>query len=102
LLTFPNLQQRANFRTAIGDAIVTTAATGFRILAFIPNYRRAAIARQLAPLNASLLFVRHSAEAFAAIREDGPQRLLRKDRPTAWPKNDSATKKGGRNNVSIL
>jgi hypothetical protein len=36
LLTFPNLQQRANFRTANGDAIVTRAATEFRILAVVP------------------------------------------------------------------
>jgi hypothetical protein len=70
LLTFPNLQQRANFRTAIGDAIVTRAATEFRILAVVPTYRRAEMARQLAPLNANLLFVRHSAEASAAIREN--------------------------------
>jgi hypothetical protein len=70
LLTFPNLQQRANFRTAIGDAIVTRAATEFRILAVVPTYRRAEIARQLAPLNANLLFVRHSAEASSAIREN--------------------------------
>ena len=70
MLTFPNLQQRANFRTAIGNAIVTRAATDFRILAVVPTYRRAEIARQLAPLNANLLFVRHSAEASAAIREN--------------------------------
>jgi PleD family two-component response regulator len=69
LLTFRNLQQRANFRTAIGDAIVTGAATEFRILAVVPTYRRAEIARQFAPLNANL-FVRHSAEASAAIREN--------------------------------
>jgi hypothetical protein len=49
---------------------VTRAATDFRILAVVPTYRRAEIARQLAPLNANLLFVRHSAEASAAIREN--------------------------------
>jgi PleD family two-component response regulator len=70
LLTFPNLQQRANFRTAIGGAIVTRAATEFWILAVVPTYRRAEIAHQLAPLNANLLFVRHFAEASAAIREN--------------------------------
>jgi len=70
LLTFRNLQQRANFRTAIGDAIVTNAATEFRTLAVVPTYRRAEIARQLAPLNANLIFARHSAEVSAAIREN--------------------------------
>lgn len=30
MLTFPNLHQRANVHTAIGDAIVTRAATEFR------------------------------------------------------------------------
>jgi PleD family two-component response regulator len=70
LLTFRNLQQRANFCTAIGDAIVTNAATEIRILAVVPAYWRAEIARQLGPLNANLVFVRHSAEASASIRED--------------------------------
>jgi PleD family two-component response regulator len=69
LLTFRNLQRRANFRTAIGVAIVTSASTQFRILAVVPAYRRAEIARQLAPLNASVLFARHAPEASAAIRE---------------------------------
>jgi hypothetical protein len=58
------------FVLRLGDAIVTRAATEFRILAVVPSYRRAEIARQLAPLNANLLFVRHSAEASAAIREN--------------------------------
>jgi PleD family two-component response regulator len=49
---------------------VTNAATEFRILAVVPTYRRAEIARQLAPVNADMLFVRHSAEASASIRED--------------------------------
>jgi len=44
--------------------------TELRILAVVPTYRRAEIARQLAPLNANLLFVRHSADASAAIREN--------------------------------
>jgi PleD family two-component response regulator len=71
LLTFRNLHQRANFYAANGDAIVTRAATEFRILAVVPTYRRAEIARQIAPLNATVLFVRHSAEVSEAIREDG-------------------------------
>lgn len=49
---------------------MTNAATEFRILAVVPTYRRAEIARQLAPVNADMLFVRHSAEASASIRED--------------------------------
>lgn len=49
---------------------MTRAATEFRILAVVPTYRCAEIARQLAPLNANVLFVRHSAEASEAIRED--------------------------------
>ncbi|MGC2103895.1 MAG: hypothetical protein WA647_02240 [Candidatus Acidiferrum sp.] len=49
---------------------MTNAATEFRILAVVPTYRRAEIARQLAPVNADILFVRHSAEASASIRED--------------------------------
>jgi PleD family two-component response regulator len=70
LLTFRNPQQRANSCTAIGDAIVTNAATEFRILAVVPTHRRGEIARQLAPVNADILFVRHSAEASASIHED--------------------------------
>jgi len=62
--------KRLNFHTGIGDAIVTRAATEFPILALVPTYRRAEIARQLASLNANLLFVRHSAEASAAICEN--------------------------------
>ena len=49
---------------------MTRGATEFRLLAVVPTYRRAEIARQLAPLNANLLFVRRSAEASAAIREN--------------------------------
>jgi PleD family two-component response regulator len=70
LLTFPNLPQCVNFYTAIGDAVVTKAPTEFRILAVVPANRREEIARQLAPLHANLLFVRHSVEASAAIHEN--------------------------------
>jgi PleD family two-component response regulator len=59
-----------SLRAAFQDTIVGTQQTELRILAVVPTYRRAEIARQLAPLNANLLFVRHSAEACAAIREN--------------------------------
>jgi len=38
---------------------------------YSPTYRRAEIARQLAPLNATVLFGRHSPEASEAIRSIG-------------------------------
>jgi PleD family two-component response regulator len=59
-----------SLRAAFQDTIVGAQQTELRILAVVPTYRRAEIARQLAPLNANLLFVRHSAEASAAIREN--------------------------------
>jgi PleD family two-component response regulator len=59
-----------SLRAAFQDTIVGAQQTELRILAVVPTYRRAEIARQLAPLNANLLFVRHSADASAAIREN--------------------------------
>ena len=49
---------------------MTGAATEVRILAVVPRYEWAEIASKLAPLNAGVLFIRHSAEASAAIREN--------------------------------
>ena len=45
-------------------------APNLRILAVVPPNKRTEIARQLAPFGVELLFVGHSAEAEAAIRED--------------------------------
>ena len=54
----------------VRDTIVKTHSADLRILAVMPPDRGAAIARQLAPLKAELLFVSRSAEAAVAIRED--------------------------------
>ena len=54
----------------VRDTIVKTHSADLRILAVMPPDRGAAIARQLAPLKAELLFVSGSAEAAVAIRED--------------------------------
>ena len=47
-----------------------THSADLRILAVVPSDRRTEIARQLAPIKAELLFVRRSAEAAVAIREE--------------------------------
>ena len=49
---------------------MTTQGSALRILALVPPGRRSEIARQLAPLQADVLFVGHPAEAEAAIHED--------------------------------
>jgi len=49
---------------------VKTHSANLRILAVVPPDRGAAIARQLAPLKAELLFVRCSSEVPVAICED--------------------------------
>jgi DNA-binding response OmpR family regulator len=54
----------------VRDTLVKTHSADLLILAVMPPDRGAAIARQLAPLKAELLFVSRSAEAAVAIRED--------------------------------
>ena len=69
MITFLNLEERANVYVEVRRAIVTTEGGELRILAVVPTNRRAEIARQLAPFKAELLFVGRSAEA-VAIHED--------------------------------
>jgi PleD family two-component response regulator len=57
-------------RAAAQDGIVSAQETELRILAVVPHSRRGEISRQLAALNAHILFVARSAEAFTVIRED--------------------------------
>jgi PleD family two-component response regulator len=56
-------------RAAVQDAIVATQQTELRILTVVPPSRRHEVSRQLAALNANVLFVARSAEASTVIRE---------------------------------
>ncbi len=49
---------------------MSTQGSGLRIFALIPPHRRSEIARQLAPLQADVLFIGHPGEAEAAIHQD--------------------------------
>jgi PleD family two-component response regulator len=56
-------------RAAVLDVIVGDEERQLRILAVVPHSRRSEISRQLAALNANVLFVARSAEASAVIHE---------------------------------
>ena len=54
---------------AVREGLVNTQGSELRMLAVVPPYRRAEIARQLAPLKPDLLFLDRLCEAGVTIRE---------------------------------